>query len=77
MKKILVFLAIIGFCGNATALQSTQNIQRGKVYYISHDKGGFSAEQTAIVFGIGIITGLIIYNLTATKCENRLICTKF
>lgn len=76
MKKIMIALAIFGVIETADALQSTQNIQHSKTYYVSN-RGGFSAEQTAIVFGIGIITGLIIYNLTETRCQSGIICTRF
>lgn len=77
MRRIIIALAIFGVIETADALQSTQNIQHSKIYYVSNNRGEFSAEQTAIVFGIGIITGLIIYNLTDTKCENGLACVKF
>lgn len=77
MKKILVFLMIISFCGSANALNSTQSITQGSRYYISDHDRGFSTEQVLIVLGVGVIAGLIIYNLVDTKCENGLACVKF
>lgn len=79
MKKILVLLAMIGFIGQANALNSITHVTNPSQtrYIVEHDNG-YDTSQVLIVLGVGIIAGLIIYNIaTEPRCENGLICTRF
>lgn len=71
MKKIIIALAILGIIGTADA--NPRQIRQYRQTVIIHENK--TDVVPCIVFGV--ITGVIIYHITQTKCENGLICTKF
>lgn len=77
MRRIIVALAMIGIIGTANA--SPRPIPRHVPQYYhktviihDHDK----TDVMPYVF-VGLIAGVIIYEITQTKCDSGIICTHF
>lgn len=76
MRRIIVALAMIGIIGTANA--NPRPIRRPipqrhqTIIIHDHDK----TDVMPYVF-VGLIAGVIIYEITQTRCDSGIICTHF
>ena len=76
MRKITIALAMIGIIGtaNANPRPIPRPIPHHNQTIIIHDHD--KTDIMPYVF-VGLIAGVIIYEITQTKCDSGIICTHF